>query len=187
MKVKAKRIIANIGIAFLGLVVIGNICFQLYKIPTTSMVPSLMPGDYIFASRIVYGLRIPFTHKRILQMQKPRRGDITLFRAPGDVRKVYVKRLIAVGGERVLLREGNIYINGREVVEPPIARNYYYNQGTYGTGQEAVLVPQNAYFFLGDNSIASEDSRFWGFVGEDDIIGKAIFIWWPPARIAMIE
>jgi len=187
MQLKTKRIIINISIAVLGLIVIGNICFQLYRIPTTSMVPSLMPGDYIFANRLVYGLRIPFTHKRILQMQKPRRGDIAVFRAPGEGRKVYVKRLIATGGERVQLLEGNIYINGKEIVEPAIARNYYYNQGTYGTGQDGAVVPDKAYFFLGDNSISSADSRFWGFASEDDVIGKAIFIWWPPARISMIE
>lgn len=187
MQTITKHKIINIIIAFLGLIVIGNICFQLYRIPTTSMVPTLMPGDYIFANRLSYGLRIPFTQKRILQMHKPRRGDIVVFRAPGDGRRVYVKRLIAVGGERVLLKEGNIYINGKQVIEPVIARNYYYNQGTYGVSQEATLVPARSYFFLGDNSIASADSRFWGFVGEEDIIGKVVFVWWPPARVAMVE
>lgn len=187
MRSKTKRIITKIIIVLAVLIVVGNICFQLYRIPTTSMVPSLMPGDYIFANRLVYGIRLPFANTRIFQMRKPRRADIVVFRAPGDGQKVYVKRLIALSGEHVLLREGNIYINGKELVEPTIARNYYYNQGSYGVGQEGVVVPENKYFFLGDNSIASADSRFWGFVGERDIIGKAVCIWWPPARIAMVE
>lgn len=187
MRPKTRHIVTNSIIAFAALIVVGNMCFQLYRIPTTSMVPSLMPGDYIFANRLVYGLRIPFTHTRVLQMRKPQRGDIAVFCAPGDRRKVYVKRLIAVPGEQIVLREGNIYIDGKELVEPTIARNYYYNQGTYGVNENGVVLPAGKYFFLGDNSIASADSRFWGFVGEEDIIGKAVFIWWPPARVAMVE
>jgi len=187
MQRKIKHIVINGSIVFLLFVAAGNICFQLYRIPTTSMVPTLMPGDYIFANRLAYGLKIPFTHKRVLQMRKPQRGDIIVFRAPAAGRKVYVKRLIATGGEHVLLRAGNIYINGKEVVAPTIARNYYYNQGSYGVGRDGVMVPKNKYFFLGDNSIASADSRFWGFAGEEDIIGRVVFIWWPPARVAMVE
>ncbi|UCC94845.1 MAG: signal peptidase I [Candidatus Omnitrophota bacterium] len=102
-------------------------------------------------------------------------------------RKQYVKRLIGVGGDRILMKDGNLYVNGKIVVDPRIARNYYYNQGKYGEEDKEIVVPEDMYFFLGDNSLSSLDSRFWGFVPESDIIGKAILIWWPPKRVGMIE
>jgi signal peptidase I len=167
--------------------------FQLYKIPTTSMVTTLMPGDKIFVIKFTYGPKIPFTNLRFPALVKLKRADVVVFIPPTEKdkpwfkRKQYVKRLIGMGGDHILIRDGNIYINGKMVVDPRIARIYYYNQGKYGRGNGEIVVPKGKYFFLGDNSLSSFDSRFWGFVDENDIIGKAIFIWWPPKRIGMIE
>lgn len=160
--------------------------FQIYKIPTTSMVPTLMPGDKIFVSKLTYGPKIPFTNWRIRGFRKPQRGDVVVFIPPHDRKKAYIKRLIGLPGDKIILKGGNIYINGKVVVDPRMA-HYYYNQGEYGKENKMVVVPEKKYFFLGDNSISSLDSRFWGFVDEKDIVGKAIFIWWPPRRIAMVE
>lgn len=167
--------------------------FQIYKIPTTSMVPTLKPQDKIFVSKITYGPNIPFSSWRIPGFRKPNRGDVIVFVPPHEVgkfwlvRKPYIKRLIGLEGEKVLIKDGNIYINGKIIVDPAIARNYYYNQGEYGGENEEITVPQGKYFFMGDNSMSSLDSRYWGFADEKDIIGKAILIWWPPKRAGMIE
>jgi signal peptidase I len=151
------------------------------------MVPTLMPGDKIFVSKLTYGPKIPFTPWRIRGFRLPQRGDVVVFVPPHDRKKAYIKRLIGLGGERIILKSGNIYVNDKEIVDPKIARNFYHNQGDYGKEGKEIIVPNGKYFFLGDNSISSLDSRFWGFVDESDVVGKAIFIWWPPDRIAMVE
>ncbi len=161
--------------------------FQLYKIPTTSMVPTLKPGDKIFVSRLTYGPKIPFTEVRIRGFSKPERGDVVVFIPPNERKKAYVKRLIGLEGDKIIIKDGNVYVNEKEVVDPRIARNYYYNQGEYAKEGQTITVPKDHYFFLGDNSISSMDSRYWGFADEKDIIGKAIFIWWPLNRVDMIE
>ena len=163
--------------------------FQIYKIPTTSMVPALVPGDKIFVSKLTYGPKIPFTPLRIPGFRKPKRFDIVVFVPPivSERNKAYIKRLIGLPGDKVELRDGNIHINGEMVVNPKIARNYYYNQGKYGIRGKEIIVPEGKYFFLGDNSISSKDGREWGFADAKDIIGKAVLTWWPPKRVAMLE
>ena len=163
--------------------------FQIYKIPTTSMVPVLVPGDKIFVSKLTYGPKIPFTPLRIPGFRKPKRFDVVVFVPPiaSERNKAYIKRLIGLPGDKIELRDGNIYINGKIVVDPKIARNYYYNQGEYGIRGKEVIVPEGKYFFLGDNSISSKDGREWGFADEKDVIGKAVLTWWPLKRIAMLE
>jgi signal peptidase I len=185
MKDKIKKILKNTVIGIIIFVVVTNLF--VYKIPTTSMVPTLMPGDSIFVNIFAYSIKLPFTSFELLRLGKVSRGDIIVFRAPSDKSKVYVKRLIGLSGENIAIRGGNIYIDGKEVVIPSIASNYYYNQGEYGQSQEGIVVPGGHYFFLGDNSIASADSRFWGFAKEEDIIGKAVSILWPLARVNIVE
>lgn len=159
--------------------------FQIYKIPTTSMVPALMPGDKIFVSRLSYGPKLPFTNIRLPGTHKPSRGEVVVFIPPHDRKKAYIKRLIGLPGDKILIKDGNIYVNGKVESDPRIARNYYYSQSDYGRAE--VTVPPGKYYFLGDNSIASQDSRFWGFADGSDVVGKAIFIWWPPRRVGIIE
>ncbi len=162
--------------------------FQVYKIPTGSMIPTLMPGDRIFVSRLVYGPKIPFTDIRLRfpWCREPRRGEVIVFIPPHDRKRPYIKRLVGLGGEHLEIKNGNVYINGKIVMDPRIAKNDYISTGMCSDGKE-VVIPEGEYFFLGDNSANSYDSRFWGFVQEKDIIGKAIFIWWPPRRIGIIE
>ena len=181
------KIVKLIIVLVLIYLFVHTFLFQLYKIPSTSMVKILVPGDMIFVSKLTYGPKIPFTDLRIPGFTKPKKGDVVVFFTPHENKKPYIKRLIGLEGDKVLIKRGNIYINGKEEVDPRIARNYYYNQGDYAKESKEVVVPQGKYFFLGDNSISSSDSRFWGFVDEKDIIGKAIFIWWPRDRVDMIE
>jgi signal peptidase I len=161
--------------------------FQIYKIPTKSMENTLKPGDKIFVSRIIYGPKILFTNLRLPGLRKPVRGEIVVFIPPNDRKKAYIKRLIGLPGEKILIKDGNIYVNGKIITDPRIARNFYYNQGDYAQEGREIIVPENKYFFLGDNSMQSLDSRFWGFAAHNDVVGKAIFIWWPPQRIRMLE
>ncbi len=186
-KSQLREWVEAIAIAAVLTVFLRTFFFQMYKIPTTSMVPALLPGDKIFVSKLVYGPKVPFTKLRIRGFRKPTRGDIVVFIPPHDRKKAYVKRLIGLPGDRLVLKDGNIYINGKVIVDPRIARNYYYAQGDYGRDEKELVIPEGQYFFLGDNSISSLDSRFWGFCDEADILGKAIFIWWPPQRINMVE
>jgi signal peptidase I len=167
--------------------------FQIYKIPTTSMVPVLLPGDKIFVSKVHYGPKLPFGDWRIAGKHKPHRGEVVVFVPPQEavkpwyVRKQYIKRLIGEPGDRVGIERGIIYINGKMLNDQRMARNYYYNQGDYGKEGKEIVVPEGKYFFMGDNSISSLDSRFWGFADEKNIVGKAIFIWWPAKRIGVIN
>ncbi|MCM8810967.1 MAG: signal peptidase I, partial [Candidatus Omnitrophica bacterium] len=109
-----------------------------------------------------------------------------IFKAPHDPKRDFVKRLIAFGGEKVLIKEGKIYINGNPINDPLISCRYYYSIGTYGVEKE-IEVPENSYYVLGDNSINSSDSRDWGFVPKKNLIGKALFIYWPPWRMGFIK
>ena len=161
--------------------------FEFYKIPTGSMIPTLMPGDRILVSKIIFGPRIPFVGVRMPGLRVPRRGEVIVFISPAEKNKSYVKRVIGLPGEEVEIKFGSIYINGAEIADQNIVKNYYYNYGEYGAEGASLKIPERAYFVLGDNSASSRDSRFWGFAPSGDILGKAILIWWPPQRIRMIE
>lgn len=188
-KSELREWIDAIVVAALLAVFLRTFFFQIYKIPTTSMVPVLAPGDKIFVTKLTYGPKIPFTSLRIKGFRKPERFDVVVFIPPvtAERNKAYIKRLIGLPGDKIEIKSGNIYINGEVAVDPRIARNYYYNQGEYGARGREIIVPADKYFFLGDNSISSKDGREWGFADGKDIIGKAVFTWWPPNRITMLE
>ncbi|MCF7874289.1 MAG: signal peptidase I [Candidatus Omnitrophica bacterium] len=192
-KSSTREWIESIVVAALLVVVLKTFFFQMYKIPTTSMVPTLKPKDKIFVSKLSYGPKMPFNLGRLPGFADPERGDVIVFIPPQEVkqpwyrRKPYIKRVVGLPGETIEINKGNIQINGEEVIMPEVAAFFYYNQGEYARTGKKVVVPEKKYFCLGDNSISSKDSRYWGFVDKEQIIGEAIFIWWPPKRIGMIE
>ena len=160
---------------------------QAFKIPSGSMKPTLQEGDKIMVNKLLYGPKIPFTDIRLPGLREPRRGDIAVFVYPVDKRD-FIKRLIAVGGETVEISDGNILIDGEPVADiPEMSKIYYYNRGKYGRHGASIKVPEGNYFVLGDNSNSSQDSRYWGFVPEENMIGRAMFIWWPPWRIQTLK
>lgn len=185
--------------------------FATFHVPTGSMEPTLYgahhhpPGDRLIALKFIYGFPIPFTGRRVLAMTEPHRGDVIIFNSKGieglDPGKDYIKRLVGLGGERLQIvpdstsensgnffsrRSGRVYINGKPVEEPPaIAERRYYIAGAYGNYE--VTIPPDHYYMLGDNVESSRDSRFWGFVPREDVIGRAVFIYWPPSRIGLIK
>jgi len=186
--------IESIVVAAVLAIFLRTFFFQIYKIPTTSMKPLLAPGDKIFVNKLVYSPKVPFINFRVPRFRIPKRGEVLVFIPPDEAKKPwfrwkkhYIKRLIGIGGDHVRIDNGDIYINDEIVVDSRITSHTYYNQGKYGEKGKEIIVPQGQYFFLGDNSFFSQDSRFWGFVDEGDVLGKAIFIWWPPKRIGMVE
>ena len=183
-----------------------------FVIPTGSMEPTLRGamnygrGDKIIAIKFIYGFRIPFTNIKFLEMTEPKRGDVVVFRTRGisglNQRKDYIKRVVGVGGERLQIMPdnphrnpgsdevarggGHIYINGEPLEEPPtIAERTYYPASAYGQGE--INIPPDHFFMLGDNARNSRDSRVWGFVPRDNIVGKAVAIYWPPKRIGLVQ
>ena len=178
----------SILIALVLALLIRTFIVQAFKIPSGSMIPTFEIGDRIFVNKFIYGSRLPFTDIRLPVLRQPQRGDIIVFISPEMPKKDFIKRLIAVEGETVEIKNGNICINGKEIEGPVSVRsNYYYNRGDYGKEGAAVTVPKDCYFALGDNSANSRDSRYWGFVPKQNIIGKAMCIYWPLQRMRIIK
>jgi len=178
----------SIIIALILALLIRTFVVQAFKIPSGSMIPTFEIGDRIFVNKFIYGARIPFTDIRLPAFRAPRRGDIIVFVSPETPKKDFVKRLIALEGETVEIKNGGILINGRGIDGPDsIKSNYYYNRGDFGKELSAVTVPNGFYFALGDNSANSRDSRYWGFVPKKNLIGKAILLYWPIQRMRVIR
>lgn len=178
----------SIVVAVILALVVRTFFLQAFKIPSGSMRPTLMEGDRILVNKVVYGIRIPFTPLRLPAIHPPRRGDIVVFRGPEDPRRDFIKRLAGVGGDEAEIRDLRLWVNGRPLADPPIFRErVYYNRGPFGEVGVPIKVPAHHYFFLGDNSGSSRDSRYWGFVQGSEVIGRAFFIYWPPKRIRYLK
>ncbi len=201
--------------AFILAMILRTFVIEAMKIPTGSMEPTLhgiiatcktcgsnysgtdytdkknkkrCPKDRRRLKVIQQGDRI-FVNKFIYKFKAPERGDIVVFRPPHEPKKNFVKRLIAVGGEDVEIKEGRIYVNGKAVDDNPnpIGKIYYYNRGEYGREEVKIRVPEGYLFVLGDNSANSHDSRYWGFVPKKNLIGKTFLIFWPPNRLRIAK
>ncbi|MFH1594478.1 MAG: signal peptidase I [Candidatus Omnitrophota bacterium] len=161
---------------------------QPFKIPTSSMVPTFKPRDRIFVNKFVYGARIPLLNMRLPKVREPKRGDIIVFRSPVEPKKFLVKRLIGEPGDTVEIKGQHLRINGEDVEEPLILKSIiYYSRGEYGAAGRPVKVPKDSYFVLGDNSLNSVDSRYWGFVPAKNLAGRVFLIHWPINRIRIIK
>ena len=194
----------SIVIALILAAFIRTYFVQPFKIPSGSMRMTLIEGDRLFFNKLRYGpkvlpefLAVRFRDQvhvpewlakaRFPGLSKPKRGDIIVFVFPEDRKRDFIKRLIAFGGETVEIKNGKIYINDTVVDEPRIRNFYYYNYGPYGEKGIKTVVPQGYYFALGDNSNSSHDSRYWGFIPEDYVIGRAEFIFWPLSRVRTLK
>jgi len=193
-----------------------------FKIPSGSMMPTLLIGDFILVNKFTYGIRLPVINKKVVDLNNPERGDVMVFRYPADPGLDYIKRVIGVPGDVVEYRDKQLSINGQpvrtantstysyvgnglnyitamvyqehlngvghsmmtepgkpavypsQVVDFPYRENCSYNAEGEGF---ACKVPEGQYFMMGDNRDASNDSRYWGFVPDENIVGKAFFIW----------
>lgn len=174
-----------------------------FKIPSGSMMPTLLVGDFILVNKFTYGLRLPVLNKKILDVGEPKRGDVFVFRYPENPKEDYIKRVIGLPGDEITYRNKTLYVNGQEVAETPLGP--YVGPGESGrsmAGAQVKLeklgdvehrimefpqffighegtwkVPEGHYFAMGDNRDNSQDSRFWGFVPERNLVGRAFVIW----------
>ena len=178
---------------------IRSFLFEPFRIPSDSMMPTLLDGDFIFVNKFSYGLRLPVINSKVVSVGDPQRGDVIVFRLPRDPATNYIKRLVGLPGDHIVVRGQNLYINGERVkVDMDGTYSGHGHDGAqlatehlgqrdhqvlYLPGREArdydEIVPAGHYFFMGDNRDNSRDSRFFevGFVPERNLVGKAVRIW----------
>ena len=147
---------------------------QAFKIPSSSMEPTLLVGDHLLVNKFIYGIRIPYTDIKLFQYKKPGRGDIIVFIFPKDRSKDFIKRVIGTEGEKVSIVHNKIYINDK-LIDDPWGRFIMPRTSIEDYGP--VRVPENSLFVMGDNRDNSQDSRFWGFVKLNEVKGKAFIIY----------
>ena len=165
--------------------VIRTLLFQPFNIPSGSMIPTLLIGDYVFVSKYSYGYSnysIPFGPNwfsgRILGAD-PKRGDVVVFKLPRDNETDYIKRVIGLPGDHIVIGGDKVSVNGQTLTEPYIAAAPSYS-GDWN-------VPNGYLFVLGDNRNDSSDSHAWGFLPIQNVVGKALLIYWPPNEWAMVD
>jgi signal peptidase I len=180
--------------------IVRSFLFEPFRIPSPSMMPNLVNGDFIFVKKYSYGLRLPFFNTKVLSTGEPHRGDVVVFRLPRDPSVHYIKRLIGLPGDHIVVRDNRLTINGSPI---PLAPDGSYSGGygfagsalgverfgqaeheiMFATGRSSTdvetTVPAGHYFFMGDNRNDSQDSRFpqVGFVPEENLVGRASRIW----------
>lgn len=178
---------------------VRSFLFEPFRIPSSSMLPTLQVGDFIFVNKYVYGLRLPVARKKVVELDNPDRGDVVVFRLPSDPKTNYIKRVVGLPGDTVEYRDKRLTING---VPVRFEMNGLYEgagRGSVHLGQEILggvghevllspgrfgregvfTVPEGHYFLMGDNRDNSRDSRYdgVGFVPESNLVGKAVRIW----------
>jgi len=177
-KTKRKSVLREYAEAIVIAVVLAlfirTFVVQAFKIPSGSMKPTLLVGDHILVNKFIYGIKIPFTDKTIIELGKPKRGDVVVFKYPLDRKKDYIKRVIGLPGDKVELVNKQLFINGRLIDDPHASYSFYGNLRNFGP----VAVPAQHLFVMGDNRDESSDSRVWGFVPYAYLKGKAFFIYW---------
>jgi signal peptidase I len=178
---------------------------EAFKIPSGSMIPTLTIGDHLLVNKFIYGPRIPFTDSRIFDGKEPKRGDIIVFKYPQDESKNFIKRVVGIAGDKIQIISGNLSINDQVVLitptGPPADKSveagqsfgkpmlfmeqlstvrhtiqYFHDQRGENFGPK--IVPQDSVFVMGDNRDNSQDSRYWGFVKRNKILGRALIIYW---------
>lgn len=196
--------------------VLRSFLYEPFKIPSSSMVPTLVVGDLILVNKFTYGIRLPIINKKIVELGSPQPGDVMVFKYPKDMSLDYIKRVVGVPGDRILYQNKRLTVNGRALTYEPlpdyldeerltyskqfkeglterghrilndeIAPSYVQSPDafpqnelcTYNAEGFACTVPAGQYFMMGDNRDNSLDSRYWGFVPDKNIVGRAFFVW----------
>ncbi|KJJ84996.1 signal peptidase I [Candidatus Omnitrophus magneticus] len=166
---------------------IRTFIIQPFKIPSSSMYPTLRPGDRIFVSKFLYGARVPLLNLKFPEVREPKTGDIVVFLSHVEKKKYLVKRYIARGPDTIQIKDGDIYVSGNRITQAPFNKFRYYPRGEYGPSQREIKIPEGFFYVLGDNSANSLDSRYWGFVPEKNLVGKAVVIHWPLNRMKILK
>ncbi len=185
----------------LVVLVLRSFIVEPFRIPSGSMMPTLLIGDFILVNKYAYGIRLPVLDKKIIAVGEPVRGDIVVFRFPQDPSVDYIKRVIGLPGDRIAYIDKTVYINGKPVPQQPLGLYNGVGQGVSSSGSlvrlerldetphrillrasqmgmdNEYIVPSGQYFMMGDNRDNSNDSRYWGTVPEANLVGKAFMIW----------
>ncbi len=160
--------------------IIRTYIVQAFKIPSGSMIPTLLIGDHILVNKFLFGTHIPFTDKKILIFRKPEKGDIIVFKYPENPKKDFIKRVVATEGDVIAERDKVVYVNGKLVMEPFV--QHYDQNMRFGSDPRdnfgPLIIPKDKVFVMGDNRDQSYDSRYWGFVDIKQVRGKALIIYW---------
>jgi len=185
----------------LAVLLLRSFLVEPFRIPSGSMMPTLLAGDFILVNKFSYGIRLPVIDKKIIPVGEPERGDVIVFRYPKDPSVDYIKRVIGVPGDRIAYYNKQLFINGEPAVQTGmgvyegagngvsmsgavlrneqlsgVQHNILIDNGR-GTVEGEFSVPEGKYFVMGDNRDNSNDSRYWGFVPEENLVGKAFMIW----------
>ncbi|MBI4966351.1 MAG: signal peptidase I [Desulfomonile tiedjei] len=177
-------------VAIILAILIRALFVQAFKIPSGSMEPTLLIGDHILVWKLNYGIRIPFTKARWPQISQPKRGDVIVFVYPEDRTKDFIKRVVAVGGDAVEIKNKKVIINGKETPETHAHfrdSNVLPGERTPRDNLHQFRVPDGHLFVMGDNRDYSHDSRFWGFVPLDDVKGEAFLIYYSAQDLSSIR
>lgn len=195
----------------LAVLLFRSFIFEPFRIPSESMMPTLLKGDFILVNKFIYGLRLPVLNTKIAEITSPLRGDVVVFRYPLNQSDTYIKRVIGLPGDQLEYYDKQIYINGQAMTLSEISTENGYKRFTeqLGTVTHDILltnnnyitthnlwyglkiyqepkstgihwtcnVPKGYFFVMGDNRDNSADSRYWGLLSEDNLIGKAVLIW----------
>jgi len=179
----------------LAVLVLRSFVVEPFRIPSDSMMPTLLDGDFILVNKYSFGVRLPVIHTKILDSGAPERGDVAVFRYPRDPSTAFIKRIVGLPGDHVAYRNKQLFINGEPVpqmIQPSVSveRGYQVRQEQLGDSSHLLqvrkdlrgatweyVVPAGHYFTMGDNRDNSSDSRVWGFLPERNLIGKAFLIW----------
>ncbi len=156
-------------------VVVYLFLFQPHQVKGNSMYPNFHDGEYILTDKVSY------------RFGQPQRGDVVVFQAPKNKEVDYIKRIIALPGETVKIVNNSIYIDNRKLPEVYIPDDYITNGGSFLTDGQEAIVPQDEYFAMGDNRSHSSDSREWGFVKKEEIVGRAFLRYWPFNRFGIVK
>ncbi len=176
--------------------------YEPFRIPSSSMRPTLVVGDFILVNKYTYGLRLPVVDTKIVAINEPQRGDIMVFRYPEDPSIDYIKRVVGIPGDRITYSNRQLHINGQPADLSSHGPHFWMDnrcrtidslrlrEQTADSDHEILIIPQRLsraegewvvpaghYFVLGDNRDNSRDSRYWGFVPEQNIVGKAVAVW----------
>ncbi len=188
-----KEYIEALAIALILAFFIRAFVVQAFKIPSGSMLPTLQIGDHLLVNKFIYGIKIPFIDKVIIPISTPKHGDVVVFKFPLDESKDFIKRVIGVPGDVIEIKNKVVYRNGKRLKEPyvqhvsPVIIKETYPMDLWPPktfdprvrdNLGPIKVPPHKYFVMGDNRDESYDSRFWGFVDENKILGKAWIIYW---------
>ena len=180
-KSRLRENVEAILLAILLALFIRTFIVQAFKIPSGSMEDTLLIGDHILVSKFTYGIRMPFSNQTLIPVHDPHRGDIVVFKFPGDPKVDYIKRVVGVPGDVVEGHDKKVFVNGRPEdnpyavhKDPYTIRSRFPPRDNFGP----ITVPPHSLFVMGDNRDNSNDSRFWGFVDYNKLRGKAFMIYW---------